>query len=641
MLLRSYFRSGWAFFIPYLAAYLLYAWLKWPVNPTQAGARGMEQGARGWVPCLLHVYWAIHAIHLLLGATALGTWLKGLALKLQLPISTGAVSTPSPLTGLRIADTAYSLLPWILLGLIFLLPGIYWEFPGDVWEHYVRINDWSFCTDVSSYTGWTKSAYFTAFSLVGKLSAESQQFWLEFYYTGMCLLVCWQFYLLLLEARLSRSLAFVVVLLQAILLGNSLFSFYRYYGLASTAPAQLGAIALIRICLSKLTAMRTGLLRDYFLSSILQTLACLALLIVLISFNHPQALGIAFLGLVAVVIWQVGEWKRVALLWLGAGGILSSLAILCFWPISPALSDVFRANGWMTRWYSFNLFSFQSPASERSMQILGSIGLMNLFAGIWLLRRNHIAGWLTLTPMFALLCPLFSIPYATLLSRTSVEYIIVAPRMLLGIPVGMALVVVCQGALSHFESLQMEDTGKRTLKYHAVIICSLVVMLVIPANAPFYNRIWQAIARTPSDLALQQAITDFSVPALAKFRQPDAPHFLTTNSLGFAARAAGFMTVTFSDRVISYPYVQPTSAEAEKRFRFLSNPRTRDTVIYIPSVLALHTTYSMAGILSGHWLAQEVALGHATGPETRVFTRQQGADQSTSIDGGTLLLITR
>ena len=31
--LVAYFRSGWAFLIPYLAAYLLYAWLKWPVNP--------------------------------------------------------------------------------------------------------------------------------------------------------------------------------------------------------------------------------------------------------------------------------------------------------------------------------------------------------------------------------------------------------------------------------------------------------------------------------------------------------------------------------------------------------------------------------------------------------------------------------
>ena len=31
--LTAYFRSGWAFLIPYLAVYLFYAWLRLPVNP--------------------------------------------------------------------------------------------------------------------------------------------------------------------------------------------------------------------------------------------------------------------------------------------------------------------------------------------------------------------------------------------------------------------------------------------------------------------------------------------------------------------------------------------------------------------------------------------------------------------------------
>lgn len=65
--LRAYFRSGWAFLIPYLAAYLLYAWLKWPVNPVAGGQWAV-------IPCLLHVYWALHAVHLVLGAYAVRTW---------------------------------------------------------------------------------------------------------------------------------------------------------------------------------------------------------------------------------------------------------------------------------------------------------------------------------------------------------------------------------------------------------------------------------------------------------------------------------------------------------------------------------------------------------------------------------------
>ena len=47
-LLITYFRSGWAFFIPYLFFYLLYAWLKWPVNPANGGegiVKGMSENS--------------------------------------------------------------------------------------------------------------------------------------------------------------------------------------------------------------------------------------------------------------------------------------------------------------------------------------------------------------------------------------------------------------------------------------------------------------------------------------------------------------------------------------------------------------------------------------------------------------------
>ena len=36
---------------------------------------------------------------------------------------------------------------------------------------------------------------------------------------------------------------------------------------------------------------------------------------------------------------------------------------------------------------------------------MGVIGLVNLAAGLLLLRRNHLVGWLTITPLFALSLP--------------------------------------------------------------------------------------------------------------------------------------------------------------------------------------------------------------------------------------------
>ena len=69
--LRAYFTSGWAFFIPYLAAYLLYAWLKWPANSSAPSAL---LGHGGYIPALLHVYWALHVINAVLAMIALRSW---------------------------------------------------------------------------------------------------------------------------------------------------------------------------------------------------------------------------------------------------------------------------------------------------------------------------------------------------------------------------------------------------------------------------------------------------------------------------------------------------------------------------------------------------------------------------------------
>ncbi len=100
-LVQSYFRSGWAFLISLPGdgpdkyrvgsqPTTVHAWLKWPVNPAPGGeglVKGMSESAgalpsTAWssppftftltslVPPLLHVYWFLHALHLILGADA-------------------------------------------------------------------------------------------------------------------------------------------------------------------------------------------------------------------------------------------------------------------------------------------------------------------------------------------------------------------------------------------------------------------------------------------------------------------------------------------------------------------------------------------------------------------------------------------
>ena len=246
-MLRFYFRSGWAFLIPYLVVYLLYAWLKWPVNPITQGAGSMVQGARSWMPCLLHVYWSFHIAHLCLGALALRAWwLTSEATKTgALHHNSRQLGNTLQVTGNRLHATIYQLLPWICLGLIFWISSVYLEFPSDPWEHYRRINLWGQFNDVTSNSVWIKSSYFFAYSFTSNLTAAQQFDRLNYYTTGLNILLCFQYYRLGRAIGLSVNAAIIFVILQSLLFGNNLFSFYNYYSLSSTAIAQIAAIALI------------------------------------------------------------------------------------------------------------------------------------------------------------------------------------------------------------------------------------------------------------------------------------------------------------------------------------------------------------------------------------------------------------
>ena len=626
-LLVAYFRSGWAFLIPYLAAYLLYAWLKWPVNPVGGGQLAVSAiGAllstvplstvtpstahsllSTGVPCLLHVYWTLHALHLMLGLLALVRWWHQPAIlysDLRLPTKDSCRLWP--------------VLPWVLLGLLFLLPGIYWEFPGDVWEHYTRINDYSVNATLRSVGGiWRKSGYFLPYSLVGSLPAITQHFWLNVYYSGMCLLLCWQYFQLAKVIGLRRGAAFVFVLLQALLLGNSIFSFYRYYGLSSTLPAQIGAVAFVSLVIRAMKGPSpVSMLHSQ--PGMLLISGGGVLLLFLMTFNHPQSLGFALLGLLAVILWRTGRRK---LIWCGVGVTLASIILVLWWPVDPVIRDTYRSAGWISPWYGFNLLSLGSPAAQRGMQIVGLFGVVNLAAGAWLLRRKHLVGWLTVTPVLALLCPLFAIPFATLLSQTSLEYIVVFSRMLLGIPVGLALVACFQEMSPTPVYLNL----RRCFAPFPVMLGTLAAFLTMPADFPYLNRFWQTLARTPADLTLQPIIRDFSRPELVSFKKSNTRHFVTTDAIGFSAHATGLRGVTFNDRLIHFPRLQSPATSADQRQNFLSSPLAHNSMIFIPTPMTLYSPCSLAGFLSGHWNTQEVALEYAAGPETSALSLRLGA----------------
>jgi hypothetical protein len=440
---------------------------------------------------------------------------------------------------------------------------------------------------VGDHSAGYKSFYFFAYSWVGWLAPAHLLSWLNVYYVGACLLLAWQYYLLAKAVGLDRRWAFLFVLLNAITFGNSVFSFYRYYGLSSSIFAQLGAVALTRIVLewakgkegraksegrgawseeerakgrivtTTSQAQRVygdKLLRPWrlpltALPAALRSAAPLwigrfalcALLLAFIAFNHVQGIGIAGLGVLAVVVWRLIDWKRAMLGWLVLVAVLLSIATVLWFPHNPALDAVYRPQGWLTAWYGFNLFTPSSPAFDRAMQILGAFGVINLVPGLWLAsRQNHIVGWLTVMPVLALALPCFALPLAHVLaSQTRPENIITFQRFLFAVPMGLALVAVIphwaqSAARNGTRAINSQKPSVRSYsllatRYSLLIPFSLLLALltVLPAGKSSYNHFWHSMQITPDDLQLKPYFAAWTPDNLA-LAQKDSTLVVTT-----------------------------------------------------------------------------------------------------------------
>ena len=642
MLLRRYFYSGWAFLIPYLLFYLLYYWRKWPVNPLP----GKTLGDGGHIPALLHVYWALHGIHLVLGLLALHAWWKNSmashSSRVETDVSHSLPPSRRPSTS-GLWPVVSPLLPWLLLALIFYIPGVYLEWPSDPWQHYARIHEWADLVMVGDHSTWNKSSYFFTYSLVVLSPANRQFIWLDIYYTGICLLLCWQYFRLALTIGMNNSAATIFVLLQTLLFGNDVFGFYRYYGIASTILSQLGAVALIRIGLhiatgSRFTFRGSWLFRRWSIADILASSRWLltscfnvlcrigegGCLVLLIAFDHAQGLGIAALGLLAVAAWRLTIWKRAALWFLLAAALLGSFCAVHWWPRNPALDQAYRPQGWLTCWYAFNIFSPRSPAWERGMQILGAMGVVNLLAGILLICRNHVVGWLTILPPVALALPLFSIPIANAITAHSevgnLAIIFTFHRLFFAIPAGLAMICFIEPLVTHAR----RSSGAKSFSSLAPVVLlalSLLILTSLPANDPCYNRFWNSLATPPDDLSLKE-IADGSVkhdlghvvhnPTAVAIATPGIGYALAGSGINVASPTAKWMAD--SAPALWLPVILADFSRAK-------TPK----LLLIPSNRYLFTPASLAGTLSGHWSAQEAAIECAGGPELALAANRQGA----------------
>jgi hypothetical protein len=532
-------------------------------------------------------------------------------------------------------SAAAAVAPWFLLALVFYIPGVYLEWPSDSWEHFRRITEWATHDLVGSHSAGYKSLYFFAYSFVGGIPAGKQLFWLNIYYTGMCLLLAWQYYLLAKAVGLSHRWAFLSVVVNVLMFGNVCFSFYRYYGLASTILAQIGAVALTRVAIlaarrtkgvdSKALiceAARSSDCRERSLGKVRSALMLLppcSALLALIAFNHVQGLGIVGLSIGSVVVWRLIEWKRSMMLILTAGALALSAATIFWWPRDPLIGSEYRPIGWLNVWYGFNLFAWPSPAAERATQILGFFGILNLAAGIALLRRNHIVGWLTVGPIIALALPFVAIPFCGALAKYG-EPIFVFHRLLFAIPSGLSLTFLSATA-AHAWEIQLKrrtDSGHHSPNLQSLCfaagLVAVAALVLIPSNRLCFNRLWNSLAIQADDLDMAAIV---KVSGDLKYKTNNhLERILCAPGAGFVLLVNGVPNnASASDRFVD-PALQP-SARVEMLVRFISAV-PNDGVsgfLVVPQTTILTSTQSMAAFLSRQWLPNEVALEYAGGPE--------------------------
>jgi len=318
-----------------------------------------------------------------------------------------------------------------------------------------------------------------------------------------------------------------------------------------------------------------------------------------------------------VATWRLIAWKQSAGWILLAAAILLSLATVRWYPRYPGIDAVYLPQGWLSHWYGFNILSPDSPACDRMLQIIGAVGLVNLAAGLLLLRRNHLVGWLTIMPLIALCLPCVAIPFAGALARHESDInIITFQRMFFAIPAGLAM--VCLGA--RIMACRTEDSPAASCRpffAYTVAMGSLVILTTVSSSSPRYNHFWHALVQTPADLQMDGLMADLKPPA---FVLNHSRPLLATGPIGAVLQSAGIETASPAGRAIGAPIAD----SANNVISLITNPQNSADLVCIPPAQALYTSVSIASQLAGHWPPQQVASDYAAGPELKAAALQVG-----------------
>jgi hypothetical protein len=325
---------------------------------------------------------------------------------------------------------------------------------------------------------------------LGQSDPTNHKFGLDAYHTFWAILTTIQFYKLALNTIKGKAWAKLATTCVLVMLGNSSFSFFSYYGISSTMLSMIAFLA----------ALNTLVLWQNRKSNYNVFLILLALTLGI--FNHPQCFllfltcgtGVLFHFIIAKHGW-LSFFKIV-----GIGSIITS--ILFYLIIQLPICDDFRkllnpyvlSSEWFYYWGGFKLLSLNpeiNNASGRCMQILGWYGILNCLASFYLIKKNHIIGWISLAPILFLLYPPFAYTLAYILIKYN-NVLIVFQRILLGIPISFSIILI----LKNLTELKFPKVNK-TLIIPSIFIFHL--FFSINPNPQYFGRFFNIFERPNRD----------------------------------------------------------------------------------------------------------------------------------------------
>jgi len=490
-------------------------------------------------------------------------------------------------------ELSFDFKKWILLFLLLFIPGLYIEYPSDPWEHLNRIISYENSKLALTYPYSYKFSYSFYYSLISIVKTKFLLFTL-IYYTLFCLLLFYQYFKLSLNLGLPKYYCYYFVLIQFFLFGNNVFSFYRYYGLASSLLAQLGFIATINIVceVNKNIKIYRSLGVFVHFKYIVKELIILCLAILLIISNHIQALGFCIVFSISFLCWLYRKYYlKLIIIYI----ILNLLSILYF-KNNDCIKALIISNEYISCLYIFKIYNVNSQAFEKFWQILGVFGSINILLSVYYLFKNKLIGYISIVPIILLISPFFVLPLCVFIcndgKQYNTDYILIYHRILFSIPPGLSIILFIY---------EFEFSGY--LKYKKYLLIIFVFLFIfIPPDKYGYNRFLNLFSRLPSDLK--------SIPTFA-----EQQFYINYNNFSKSRNnvlGAGRIANTFAS--MNYSLYQCTgrillnNSEHENTFKLRRIEDVDYYDIYYVDYTSIYTPMSYMAYYSKHWSPYYISL---------------------------------